>query len=182
MAARRGAAVEAGRESGRSGFGALKRRPAHDPATARLPTPASRSPPTHPETPHSYARRPKAAACAADASRSRHPKHRCSGSSRERTTLACGPLPAPVPDSCHLPPPSKPAGGSLLPSPRPLQRGAQQRHHRSLPLSIHWWARTDWLITNEDLIRNLCPRRTGGVLTHRLSFLKMNCDCDCVNT
>ena len=60
------------------------------------------------------------------------PKHRCSGSSRERTTLACGPLPAPVPDSYHLTPPSKPAGGSLLPSPRPLQRAAQQRHHRWL--------------------------------------------------
>eukprot|EP01044_Picomonas_judraskeda_P020842 COSAG03_NODE_4744_length_1446_cov_4.482554_2_plen_246_part_00 len=129
-----GKVPEAGRESGRSGFGALKRRPAHDPATARLPTHASRSPPTHPETPHSYARRPKAAACAADASRSHHrlPKHRCSGSSRERTTLACGPLSAPVPDSCHLTPPSKPAGGSLLPSPRPLQRAAQQRHHRWL--------------------------------------------------
>jgi hypothetical protein len=71
-AVRRGTAVEAGRESGRSGFGALKRHPAHDPATARLPIHTSRFPPTHSETPHSYARRPKAAASAADASRSRH--------------------------------------------------------------------------------------------------------------
>ena len=60
-----------GRESGRSGFGALKQRPARDPATAPLPTHTSRFPPTHPETSHNYARRPKAAASAADASRSR---------------------------------------------------------------------------------------------------------------
>ena len=64
--------MEAGRESGRSGFGALKRRPARDPATARLSTHTSRVTPTHPETLHSYARRPKAAASAADVSRSHH--------------------------------------------------------------------------------------------------------------
>ena len=50
-------------------------------------------------------------------------QHRCSGSTRERTTLACGPLPAPVPDSCHLTPPSEPAGGSLLPPPPPPRVG-----------------------------------------------------------
>ena len=54
------------------GLGALKQRPARDPATAPLPTHTSRFPPTHPETSHNYARRPKAAASAADASRSRH--------------------------------------------------------------------------------------------------------------
>ena len=132
-AVRRGTAVEAGRESGRSGFGALKRHPAHDPATARLPIPpASLRHTQRHRTATRAVPRPQQAPPTPLGAATALPKHRCSGSSRERTTLACGPLPAPVPDSYHLTPPSKPAGGSLLPSPRPLQRRAQQRHHRSL--------------------------------------------------
>ena len=83
------------------------------------------------------------------------PKHRCSGSSRERTTLACGPLPAPMPDSCHLTP-SKPAGGSLLPAPRPLQRGAQQRHHR-------WLLHSQWTVHFTALQSILDNRGDPGV-------------------
>ena len=124
------------RESGRSVFGALKRRPAHDPATAGLPTHTSRFPPTHPETPHSYARRPKAAASAADASRSRR---RAAETSLQQAraiiaitakhqslpaALTCRPAGT---QSCPL---SRRAGPNFRPG--PLQLGAQQRHHRCL--------------------------------------------------
>ena len=47
-------------------------------------------------------------------------------------TLSMRALPARTPCERHLNPSSEPAGGSLLPSPRPLQRAAQQRHHRWL--------------------------------------------------
>ena len=84
-AARRGTAAEAGRESSRSGFGSLERRPARDPAAARLPAHTSRVPPTHPETPRSYARRPQAAASAAAASRSRRWAQKSSSAALART-------------------------------------------------------------------------------------------------
>ena len=135
MAARRGAAVEAGRESGRSGFGALKRRPARDPATARLSTHTSRVTPTHPETLHSYARRPKAAASAADVSRSHHRAAETSLQRQHPRAHYASLWAASSARAGQLPPNTAlRAGGRVAATaPAPSARGAQQqRHHRWL--------------------------------------------------
>eukprot|EP01044_Picomonas_judraskeda_P012423 COSAG03_NODE_1776_length_3508_cov_8.950276_2_plen_233_part_00 len=52
------------------------------------------------------------------------------------TTLSMRALPARTPCARHLNTPSEPARGSSY-RPRPLQRGAQQRHHRWLYQSFH---------------------------------------------
>ena len=51
-------------------------------------------------------------------------------------TLSMRALPARAPCGRRLNPPSEPARGSSY-RPRPLQRGAQQRHHRWLYQSFH---------------------------------------------
>ena len=133
--ARRGTAAEAGRESGRSGFGALKRRPARDPATARLSTHTSRVTPTHPETLHSYARRPKAAASAADVSRSHHRAAETSLQRQHPRAHYASLWAASSARAGQLPPNAAlRAGGRVAATaPAPSARGAQQqRHHRWL--------------------------------------------------
>lgn len=76
------------------------------------------------------------------------PQHRCSGSSHKRTTLALWALPAPVPDSWHLKPPYKSAGGLPLPSPPSSRAG---RHGPSSTLR-----RTDQL-QRRPLVRGTLP-------------------------
>ena len=108
------------------GLGALKQRPARDPATAPLPTHTSRFPPIHPETPHNYACRPKAAASAADASRSRWWASDIALWRRacEHSPVPLRALPARTPCERYLNLSSKLAGGSQLPPPSLLGGGA----------------------------------------------------------
>jgi hypothetical protein len=114
----------------------------HRPSSAALPAavphrPCRRAPP-HPPPPQHPARRRMAAASSAVAPQSRR---RASATSLRRPacaspTLSMRALPARAPCGRRLNPPSEPARGSSY-RPRPLQRGAQQRHHRWLYQSFH---------------------------------------------
>ena len=107
------------------------------PSSAALPAavphrPCRRAPP-HPPPPQHPARRRMAAASSAVAPQSRR---RASDTTLRRRacaspTLSMRALPARAPCGRRLNTPFEPAGGSSY-RPRPLQRGAQQRHHRWL--------------------------------------------------
>ena len=109
----------------------------HRPSSAALPAavphrPCRRAPP-HPPPPQHPARRRMAAASSAVAPQSQRRasdttlwRHACAS-----PTLSMRALPARAPCERRLNTPFEPAGGSSY-RPRPLQRGAQQRHHRWL--------------------------------------------------
>ena len=106
------------------------------PSSAALPAavphrPCRRAPP-HPPPPQHPARHRMAAAS------SRRPsepapsvRHRAAAPRLREPSLSMRALPARAPCGRHLNTPSEPAGGSSYRL-RPLQRGAQQRHHRWL--------------------------------------------------
>ena len=114
----------------------------HRPSSAALPAavphrPCRRAPP-HPPPPQHPARRRMAAASSAVAPQSR--RQASDIALRRRAcaspTLSMRALPALTPCARRLNTPSEPARGSSY-RPRPLQRGAQQRHHRWLYQSFH---------------------------------------------